>query len=334
MIAPDPVDIESIWAQYYIAPVDATFNKSDFTTIEGKNGYGFDLESAKATLEAAKYGTTVEIPFTELAPTINGEELSKMLFRDVLATYTGTATSDKDRDENLRLACSAIDGTVLYPGDFFSYNETDGDFEMKNFSVERDKKLLLPLIFEALKRQKEMQMFASPWCPPLWLKTKRAYSYGVFNKTEENLKAYALYFKKYVEAYHKKGVPLVHIHPQNEPCSNQVFPSCVWTGSELADFIDNFVVTTEDESSWNPGDPPDFGGHEFKFLNSSPIHSMYVYLAPDATEESRLAAKEDLQALFYSFEEEIGEAFDPILYNRIFGRTLKKFYDEPTVILT
>ena len=126
MIAPDPVDIESIWAQYYIAPVDATFNKSDFTTIEGKNGYGFDLESAKATLEAAKYGTTVEIPFTELAPTINGEELSKMLFRDVLATYTGTATSDKDRDENLRLACAAIDGTVLYPGDFFSYNEALG----------------------------------------------------------------------------------------------------------------------------------------------------------------------------------------------------------------
>ena len=59
--------------------------------------------------------------------------------------------------------------------------------------------------------------------------------------------------------------------------------SPVTTKSELADFIDNFVVTTEDESSWNPEDPPDFGGHEFKFLNSSPIHSMYVYLAPDAT---------------------------------------------------
>ncbi|MBQ4326820.1 MAG: extracellular solute-binding protein [Clostridia bacterium] len=55
------------------------------------------------------------------------------------------------------------------------------------------------------------------------------------------------------------------------------------TNSALADFIDNFVPVTEDESSWNPEDPPDFGGHEFKFLNSSPIHSMYVYLAPDAT---------------------------------------------------
>ena len=60
--------------------------------------------------------------------------------------------------------------------DFFSYNETDGDYEMNNFSIERDKKLLLPLIFEALKRQNDMQMFASPWCPPLWLKTKRVYT--------------------------------------------------------------------------------------------------------------------------------------------------------------
>ena len=59
-----------------------------------------------------------------------------------------------------------------------------------------------------------------------------------------------------------------------------------------------------------------------------------AYLAPDATEETREAAKEDLQALFYSFEEKIGEAFDPVLYNRLFGRTLKKFHDAPTVILT
>lgn len=82
-----------------------------------------------------------------------------------------------------------------------------------------------------------MQMFASPWCPPLWMKTRRAYSNGTFHMTKENLEAYALYFKKYVEAYQKKGVPLVHICPQNEPCSNQVFPSCVWKGHELTEFI-------------------------------------------------------------------------------------------------
>ena len=137
--------------------------------------------------------------------------------------------------------CRTPMGASDFSLDFFSYNETENDFEMENFSVERDRKLLLPLIREGLKRQKDMQMFASPWCPPLWLKTKRTYSNGTFNMTEENLRAYALYFKKYIEAYHAEGVPLVQICPQNEPCSNQVFPSCVWTGKELAEFIGGYL---------------------------------------------------------------------------------------------
>ncbi len=137
--------------------------------------------------------------------------------------------------------CRTPIGASDFATSFYSYNETDGDYEMKNFSIARDEELLLPLILECVKRQSDMQMFASPWCPPLWLKTRKAYSNGVFNRTEENLKAYALYFKKYVQAYHKAGVPLVHIHPQNEPCSNQVFPSCVWRGDELADFIGGYL---------------------------------------------------------------------------------------------
>ena len=137
--------------------------------------------------------------------------------------------------------CRAPMGASDFSLDFFSYNDTDGDFEMKNFSVERDKKLLLPLIFEGVKRQADMQMFASPWCPPLWLKTKKAYSNGTFNMTSENLAAYALYFKKYIESYKALGVPLIQVCPQNEPCSNQVFPSCIWTGKELAEFIGGYL---------------------------------------------------------------------------------------------
>ena len=137
--------------------------------------------------------------------------------------------------------CRTPIGASDFSLDFYSYNETDGDYEMKNFSIERDEKLLIPLIKEALCRQNQMQMFASPWCPPLWLKTKKAYSNGIFNATNENFKAYALYFKKYVEEYHKRGVPIIHIHPQNEPCSNQVFPSCVWTGEMMTHFIGNYL---------------------------------------------------------------------------------------------
>ena len=101
--------------------------------------------------------------------------------------------------------CRTPIGASDFATDFYSYNETDGDYEMKNFSIERDRRLLLPLILEGVNRREDMQMFASPWCPPLWLKTKKVYSCGVFNKTEENYKAYALYFKKYVQEYRKAG---------------------------------------------------------------------------------------------------------------------------------
>ena len=137
--------------------------------------------------------------------------------------------------------CRTPIGSSDFATSFYSYNEVDKDYEMKNFSIERDEELLLPLIMEGVDRQKDLQMFASPWCPPLWLKTHRAYSHGVFNHTEENLQAYALYFRKYVEAYLEKGVPLTFIAPQNEPCSNQVFPSCVWTGAEMANFIGGYL---------------------------------------------------------------------------------------------
>lgn len=144
--------------------------------------------------------------------------------------------------------CRTPIGASDFATDFYSYNETPGDYEMKSFSIARDEKLLLPLILEGVHRQDEMQMFASPWCPPLWLKTHPVYSYGVFERTEENLRAYALYFKKYVEAYKKAGVPLVHVHPQNEPCSNQVFPSCVWRGNELAEFVGGYLGPALEES--------------------------------------------------------------------------------------
>lgn len=137
--------------------------------------------------------------------------------------------------------CRTPIGASDFALDFYSYNDTEGDYEMKNFSIDRDRKLLLPLIKEGVSRRTDMQMFASPWCPPTWLKTHNTYSFGVFNRTEQNLKAYALYFKKYVQAYHNECIPLIHIHPQNEPCSTQKFPSCEWRGEWLADFVGKYL---------------------------------------------------------------------------------------------
>lgn len=127
MIEPDPIDLDAIFQQHYIAPTNAYFDTSSNEIVADVNGYGFELEKAKELLKNAQYGTSLEIPFSELKAEITADTVSAMLFRDTLATYTGSSDSDANRDANLRLACEAINGLILYPGDVFSYNDTLGE---------------------------------------------------------------------------------------------------------------------------------------------------------------------------------------------------------------
>ena len=128
MIEPKPIDLASILNQYYIAPKDAYFDKESGKLIDGVDGYGFDLEKAESTLQSTAHGTTVTIPFTNITPAITSEILVASLYQDVLGTYTATEpSSDADRNTNLRLACEAINGLVINPGETFSYNEALGE---------------------------------------------------------------------------------------------------------------------------------------------------------------------------------------------------------------
>ena len=126
MIEPDPIDIDAIHAKYCSAAVNASFDTQSKKVVDGKKGYGFDLLSAKKRISNAKAGAIIEIPLQELAPEINASMLSSMLYKDILATYTASAESESNRNTNLHLACEAVNGMILYPGDVFSYNDTLG----------------------------------------------------------------------------------------------------------------------------------------------------------------------------------------------------------------
>jgi glucosylceramidase len=128
-------------------------------------------------------------------------------------------------------------GASDYALEWHSYDETDGDYDLKHFSIARDQSHLLPYVKEALKRSPQMRLFASPWSPPTWMKFPKAYNYGTLRWEPQVLDAYARYFVKYVEAYRAEGVKVAQVHVQNEPVADQKFPSCLWTGAQLRDFI-------------------------------------------------------------------------------------------------
>lgn len=141
---------------------------------------------------------------------------------------------------NLTL-CRMPIGANDYSYDWYSLNDTPGDYEMKHFSLERDKKALMPYIKRALSYQPGLKLFASPWSPPVWMKNPPVYNWGKLIKTEENLKAYALYFRRFIEEYEKENIHIEQVHVQNEPVANQKFPSCMWSGEELRDFIKEYL---------------------------------------------------------------------------------------------
>jgi len=157
--------------------------------------------------------------------------------------------------------CRMPIGANDYAVDWYSHNETDGDFAMENFSLARDKQRLIPYIKEAQKVNPEVKVWASPWCPPSWMKHSKHYackSNPEFNdlpeewsSTEELVsrfitepqyfEAYALYFSKFIKAYKAEGIEIAAVHVQNEPNSAQNFPSCVWKPEDLGILIADYL---------------------------------------------------------------------------------------------
>ena len=115
------------------------------------------------------------------------------------------------------------------------------DRKLTNFSIERDKKMLIPFIKEALnKASSPILLMASPWSPPPWMKTNDQMNHGGKLK-EEFQDTWAEYYCKYIEYYERDGVPIWGISVQNEPEAVQTWDSCIYTGEEERDFIKNFL---------------------------------------------------------------------------------------------
>lgn len=124
---PTPVDLDKLYEDYHcVAPVNAFCDEDTYEITDGKNGYGFTMSDALIAFSAAKPGDTVILPLKELIPRFTRESLQNELFCDVLASYDSPHVWNPTRTHNLELACEAINGTILKPGDVFSFNEVVG----------------------------------------------------------------------------------------------------------------------------------------------------------------------------------------------------------------
>ena len=121
---PDEIDIEKIHQEVYKEVKDAYYTKNPFTIYPEQTGIDFDKENAKLLIVEEKY----EIPLIITKPAKTTQEIGTEAFPDLLATFsTNYQASNKGRTTNLKLAANKINGTVLLPGEEFSYNKALGE---------------------------------------------------------------------------------------------------------------------------------------------------------------------------------------------------------------
>jgi glucosylceramidase len=165
------------------------------------------------------------------------------------------ALSQADRDKAIKLLYDSVDGANFVSGripigasdyamDRYTLNDNAGDNAMAQFSIARDRMRLIPYIKAAMAVRPGIRFWASPWTPPPWMKSNNAYDRGTMKNDATTLQAFALYLTKFVEAYGEEGIPIDVVHPQNEPGYAQDYPSCGWTGPQMATFIKTYLAPT------------------------------------------------------------------------------------------
>ena len=124
---PDPIDIDKIHSEIYKEAKDAYYTKDPFAVYPSSNGLDFDISVDEAKQMVSTPSETYTIPLKTLYPDVTTNEIGTEAFPDKLATYsTSYASSNANRSTNIALAASKINGTVLMPGEEFSFNGTVG----------------------------------------------------------------------------------------------------------------------------------------------------------------------------------------------------------------
>jgi glucosylceramidase len=125
-----------------------------------------------------------------------------------------------------------------FSSDIYNYVQ-DGDKELKTFNIDHDKKYKIPFIKEVMAAAGgSLNLFASPWSPPAFMKDNNDVLHGGKLKPEF-YNSWALYYTKFIKAFEKEGVPVWGISIQNEPMATQRWESCIYTGEEERDFLKN-----------------------------------------------------------------------------------------------
>lgn len=192
------------------------FDEIEYQTVLGFGG---------AFTESAAYN------YAQLTPAQKKDFLEKTFSRETGIGYNFGRTHINSCDFSL---------------DIYSYVE-HGDYELKTFNIDRDRKYIIPFIKDALQYcSDELVLFASPWSPPAYMKDNENAIRGGKLK-EEYKKVWARYYAKYIKAMAEESINISAITVQNEPNACQSWESCNYSPEDERDFVEQYLIPVLDE---------------------------------------------------------------------------------------
>lgn len=131
---PSKINVDDLYQQINREPQNAgfTLENKEIEVVPHVIGRKIDRSTLAAIANelANKENVNKVLPVEYIEPEITTEKAKELLFRDTLADFhTAFSTydqNDKNRAENIKIAASIINETVLLPGEVFSFNDVVG----------------------------------------------------------------------------------------------------------------------------------------------------------------------------------------------------------------
>ncbi|MBR5227759.1 MAG: VanW family protein [Clostridia bacterium] len=130
---PKPLDVDVVYASVYKEAKDAKVDETKKPAVYTSHEYGmsFDKEKLRNVLSLQENnveGKEIKFDLDVIQPEVKLGDLKWELYSDLLGTYTTSFDpSAVNRAHNIKVAANYIDGTIVMPGEVFSFNNTVGD---------------------------------------------------------------------------------------------------------------------------------------------------------------------------------------------------------------
>lgn len=129
---PAEPDLEAIRREIYAEVSEAYLDRETLEIVPSVTGKDLDVSAARAALDRAEDGQTFRVEMLVTEPRTSTQQLTDSLFRDVLGEATTRVTGTADRKMNVGVAAAFVNGTILFPGDEFSFNKTCSPYTVDN----------------------------------------------------------------------------------------------------------------------------------------------------------------------------------------------------------